>query len=545
MAGVQPKLTAYGSPSVRTVTGWTIFFLVFLRVAIGWHFLYEGAWKLQQPDWRATGYLANSSGPFRPFFRAMIDDSDGFDRLGIMDIKRDENTGKVVDVTLDPQNMYDRMDERAKVAIDHYGLTPEQQKVYPAFVERKKHGIQDDLNVKTLFSVLEAKKKEEAKKLRGWVPPEKKEGDKEERPPENAQQFYELMKAYEKNKAEGKPVDTAPIKALVQAVFDDLDKVVGEHQLPEQTKEGDLPPMQIVPAGAKADDLGWLTASYLNGLLDKRYNQLRDHYKLDGNKYAADPGKLQELKATIELNHQSSYGWRYRDQKKIGGDRDPNNVAKLFAGADYKLAVIDYVDLCDSIDKVEQDERKTVGRPAIDFDSERLDFDYQKRNTSRLALLSRIEIPLKDIDPKRMQTFGEQVGVVLTQEQLSAGALPPEKSQTWLVDWSNMICLTAIGVCLILGLFTRLAALGGVGMLAMFYFCMPPWPGLEANMTAEGHALIVNKNMVEAIALLVIATSHVGRWWGLDGILGARKMRRVAVEMDEAAAEAEAATATA
>lgn len=496
MAGVQPKLTACCSPSVRTVTGWTIFFLVLLRVAIGWHFLYEGAWKLDQPDWRATGYLANSSGPFRPLFRAMIEDVDGFDRLGITEVIHSEETGKVVDVKLDPQNMYDRMDERAKVAIDHYGLTPEQQKVYLAFVERKKHGIQDDLTVKALLA--------------------------------------------------GDLSDPAVTLAKTRAIFDDLDEAAKEHLIEEQKGKPDLAEaLEIVPDGAKPDKLDWLTASYLNSLLDKRYDQLRKYYALDESKYADDPAKLQVLKAKIELNHQSSYGWRYREQKKIGGDRDPNNVDKLFANPDYKTAVIDYADLCYYIDKAENDGRRSVGRPAIDFDSERLDFDYQKRNTARLAILSRIEIPLKDIDPKRMQTFGEQIGVVLTQERLAAGALPPERSQTWLVDWSNMICLTAIGVCLVLGLFTRLAALGGVGMLAMFYFCMPPWPGLEANMTAEGHALIVNKNMVEAIALLVIATSHVGRWWGLDGILGARKMRDVAAEMDEAAAEAEAATATA
>ena len=147
---------------------------------------------------------------------------------------------------------------------------------------------------------------------------------------------------------------------------------------------------------------------------------------------------------------------------------------------------------------------------------------------------------LTGVDVEETNEVGEKVS---REAQLAAGALPPEPSQTEWIDWANMLGLAAIGICLILGLFTRLAALGGVCMLAMFYLCMPPWPGLEANMTAEGHALIVNKNMVEAIALLVIATSRVGRWWGLDGIFGARKMRRVAAEMDEAAPRREEVTA--
>ncbi len=50
------------------------FSLVFLRTVIGWHFLYEGYFKLSLPGWTragaplahwsAAGYLNNASGPF-------------------------------------------------------------------------------------------------------------------------------------------------------------------------------------------------------------------------------------------------------------------------------------------------------------------------------------------------------------------------------------------------------------------------------------------------------------------------------------------------
>jgi uncharacterized membrane protein YphA (DoxX/SURF4 family) len=60
--------------------------LVLLRVAVGWHFLYEGLWKID--SWRkgtkpfsAEGYIANSSGPLRSWFRAQLDDPDGLERL--------------------------------------------------------------------------------------------------------------------------------------------------------------------------------------------------------------------------------------------------------------------------------------------------------------------------------------------------------------------------------------------------------------------------------------------------------------------------------
>ena len=43
---------------------------------------------------------------------------------------------------------------------------------------------------------------------------------------------------------------------------------------------------------------------------------------------------------------------------------------------------------------------------------------------------------------------------------------------------------------------------------------------------AEGHYWIVNKNLIEAIALLMIATSGVGRWAGLDAYISAYCRRR-------------------
>ena len=49
--------------------------------------------------------------------------------------------------------------------------------------------------------------------------------------------------------------------------------------------------------------------------------------------------------------------------------------------------------------------------------------------------------------------------------------------------------LIAMGLCLMLGLFTPLAALAGAVFLGQIYLSMPPWPGLPANPMAEGHYL--------------------------------------------------------
>jgi thiosulfate dehydrogenase [quinone] large subunit len=45
--------------------------LVVLRVAIGWHFLYEGIVKLLNPNWSAIGYLMDSEGFLAGVFQSM------------------------------------------------------------------------------------------------------------------------------------------------------------------------------------------------------------------------------------------------------------------------------------------------------------------------------------------------------------------------------------------------------------------------------------------------------------------------------------------
>jgi len=95
-------------------------------------------------------------------------------------------------------------------------------------------------------------------------------------------------------------------------------------------------------------------------------------------------------------------------------------------------------------------------------------------------------------------------------------------SQPHLLDNANLITmygLTIVGVLLMLGLFTRLAAAGGIGFILLFYLCNPPFIGYFYAIPTEGTYLIVNKNLVELCALVVILLTGSGRFAGLDGIL--------------------------
>jgi uncharacterized membrane protein YphA (DoxX/SURF4 family) len=93
----------------------------------------------------------------------------------------------------------------------------------------------------------------------------------------------------------------------------------------------------------------------------------------------------------------------------------------------------------------------------------------------------------------------------------------------WLVDTANAYGLTLIGIALILGLFTRLASWGGVTLLLMYYIAYPPFGGFSYGSPSEGSYLIVNKNMIELFALILLSFADAGNYYGLDGLRRKKK----------------------
>jgi len=84
------------------------------------------------------------------------------------------------------------------------------------------------------------------------------------------------------------------------------------------------------------------------------------------------------------------------------------------------------------------------------------------------------------------------------------------------VDALNTWGLIAIGLGLILGLFTRGAALAGCALLMLYYLFNPPFIGLASGGPSEGNYLLVNKTLIEAVVLLYIAVTPLSRRFGLD-----------------------------
>lgn len=95
-----------------------------------------------------------------------------------------------------------------------------------------------------------------------------------------------------------------------------------------------------------------------------------------------------------------------------------------------------------------------------------------------------------------------------------------------IVDFLNEWGLIVIGLGLILGLFTRGFAIAGMILVFLYWLSNPPFIGYKYSMPPEGSYIIVNKNLIEAAALFVLALFPTGRVIGLDRLLfGKTKIR--------------------
>jgi len=73
-----------------------------------------------------------------------------------------------------------------------------------------------------------------------------------------------------------------------------------------------------------------------------------------------------------------------------------------------------------------------------------------------------------------------------------------------IVDTLNVFGLVAIGLSLILGLYSRIATVAGALLLGLYYLAYPPFPWLDIAGPREGNYLFINKNLIEVVALLVL-----------------------------------------
>jgi thiosulfate dehydrogenase [quinone] large subunit len=100
------------------------------------------------------------------------------------------------------------------------------------------------------------------------------------------------------------------------------------------------------------------------------------------------------------------------------------------------------------------------------------------------------------------------------------------------VDYLNEWGLVLVGLLLLVGLLTRVAGIVAVVLLCLYYLAAPPLVGFTYAMPSEGSYLVVNKVLVELVALLVVLAFPAGRAWGLDALWSRRRPHQAAARAD-------------
>lgn len=385
---------------IRRISGFAILFVVILRMAIGWQFVYEGYWKIHSQGtakpWTAAGYLKNSQGPFRDYFRSMTGDPDDLNWL-------------------DPEKMEAKWDDWQNKFVQHYQLDKRQQsrldtmlngpEIFAANLEQLPEGIQFRGSLGQAVKYNQDRKRLEVDGTRHLLPRER-------------QILLSMVPAED---------DSAVAKAYREAV-----------------------------------DTVYKRATRLSYKEQMRASLAGDPERA-GTELVINKKPVEKRKGQIE--------W-------------------------YKELLARYED---SLKNVSQD-----------YEQKHLEKQWRDLQQVRAELVG----PVKAIE----QELKEKAQAMLTPAQITQGPLPIPMTQLRQADLITMWGLFIFGIMLAAGLFSPLAALGGAGLLAMFYLAWPPWPGVPPSPGPE-HSLFINKNLIELFALLAIACLPTGRWFGVDALL--------------------------
>lgn len=246
----------------------------------------------------------------------------------------------------------------------------------------------------------------------------------------------------------------------------------------------------------------------------------------------SDDPKFQKAVNDVDTRQRRGMGYPMKLAGALKGDPE------LLGNADWQRL--------GKLDQYEQELKKyekLYAKATTPFEWDHLKYTWGKIQDLRSELTG----PIKAMETELM----DKATALLTIEQQTRGPVPEPWTLLRFADTMTILGLTALGSMLMLGLFTRFAAVAAAFMLFNFYLAMPPLPGVP-ELPGPEHSFIVNKNLIEVFALLAIASLPTGMWFGLDRILDVffsnwRADRKVGLSMKSTVAsgdEPEVAAAT-
>lgn len=454
--------------------------MVILRLSLGCHFFYEGVWKIKHPEFSAEGYLRQAKGPAAPIFYAMVPDMDGTELLRIEKLVTAEKLmGRWRKVRDDSAVRY-TVPIRERLAVYEKKRKSQQGKLSQQdqeTVEKLENGIarrsqefKRDVNpiLWKHEDRLEAFLAENEKALLAHFDNQESTEDVKRllsAISDIQADYFAALKGFAKK---DKQIQAAVARSVKGAapVFDDgtpVEKLVGGGRL----------------RAPKGQEILRVTRAVRPEKFYRPWNELKQQVV---SKYGLDEQQQAEAERIYRQYKDSLWPWLGENRGKIAG----------YLGA---------------LDRLRH-ERK-VGNSGAAHQKQRLYNEQMKLRGEVGGWLSELQ--------QWEAGYRNALWAILTDQQKQEGALREGWTRMDLINLAVTYGLTAIGLCLLLGLFTRPAALGGACFMLFVICSQPSWPTIYPPPSpAEGHALLIDKSFIEMIALFLVATMGVGRCGGLD-----------------------------
>lgn len=253
-------------------------------------------------------------------------------------------------------------------------------------------------------------------------------------------------------------------------------------------------------------DPNWSSEGFLRAatgpLAPKFRSVLPDYHGLralqaNGDADAADAWIKRVSDSLADAHKQAADFYKFSDEQKAAADKILALRQKQLADwlKEHKEEIGTYIHERARLAKA----RAEPTAEAVPFQKKRIADKQNELNRQASGWLAQI----RSIETQ----FRTELADLRTEEQSKLGLVPHERTQLEKVDTVMTYGIMGIGICLLLGLFTRLACLLGAAFLFSVVLTQPFWVS-DAQPTFNQWG--------EMIALLTLATTNVGKWGGLD-----------------------------
>ncbi len=443
-----------------------VFFLCALRLAIGWHFLFEGLHKIHSrmegptetnKPFSSEIYHAMAEGPAGPYVRKYFL----------------EDTAKLLDEKVHPAKAMTAAEFAKLPPVDQAALCP------PGIATQFEKAAKD-----------------------GWQGLED-ESKKAQEALSKAKSTVDLVKP----KADA---DAAKAKA-----------VAAEAEAGKADSEAEQLSAEAVVAKGKGSETDWLSAKDKASAAGAKAREAHRAANEAQTQSDAAEKKLADAKKKIDDADKAVKAAEARlDYVKENGQALKIAYAAWLNGADARDAKVKFVssdapqsapERIAQINLMKQELAELTTRQTTGLGNGYTNEQTRAKN-SRADIRTAETDLLKDAD-----SFVDELKKAAGWKP-DPNAEKPERTIDKLDKYTSW-AITAMGACLLFGLFTRINCVLAAGFLVMTVLEHPTVPWLPLPPNTEGNPLFVNKNVIEALALLAIATFPTGRWMGIDAMI--------------------------